>query len=222
MDCDLQHPPELLPRMLNAWRSGAKVVRMVRTQTAGEGWFKQVSSRLFYKFMNVISDTPVTSGAADYQLLDREVVASLLQFHDRRPFLRGIVGWLGFPGENIEYVARLRHAGKSAYSLRKMLRLSLEGITGLSSKPLRLSTYLGLLTAALCLLYIAYALVVLAAGRAVQGWTSVIVTVLFLGAAQLVSVGILGEYIVRIHEQTRGVPPFVIVESDESPVVPQE
>ncbi|MGA3018753.1 MAG: glycosyltransferase family 2 protein, partial [Bryobacteraceae bacterium] len=216
MDCDLQHPPELLPRMVKAWRDGAKVVQMVRIDTVDSGFFKSISSRLFYRFVNLLSETPVLSGAADYQLLDREVVAAILQFRDRHPFLRGIVGWLGFHSTCMEYVAAARHGGTSAYSLRKMVRLSIQAITGLSSKPLRFSFYLGVLTAVVALSYAAFALVGLVAGKTVPGWTSVIAIVAFLGAVQLVSIGIVGEYIARIYEQTRAMPRFVIVESDQS------
>jgi glycosyltransferase involved in cell wall biosynthesis len=215
LDCDLQHPPELLPRMIQAWRNGAQVVQMVRMQTAGVGFLKTLTSRLFYRFVNLLSETPVVSGAADYQLLDRAVVDAVLRFRDRYPFLRGLVGWLGFPATRIEYVALPRHTGTSGYTLRKMLRLSLQAVMGLSSKPLRFSFYFGLLTAVFCVLYAAFAVVALAAGKAVQGWTSVIVMVTFLGAVQLVSIGIVGEYIARVYEQSRGVPRYVIVEGDE-------
>jgi dolichol-phosphate mannosyltransferase len=216
LDCDLQHPPELLPRMVECWRGGAKVVQMIRTQTSGAGWLKRVTSSLFYRFLNLIGETPVVNGAADYQLLDRTVVRAVLQFKDRYPFLRGLVGWLGFPATRIEYVAPERKAGHSGYTLRKMLRLSVQAITGLSSKPLRFSFYLGLLTAVFCVVYTAFALIALAAGRTIQGWASVIVMVMFLGAVQLVSIGIVGEYIALIYEQTRGVPRYVIVEDDET------
>jgi glycosyltransferase involved in cell wall biosynthesis len=150
LDCDLQHPPELLPRMIQAWRNGAQVVQMVRMQTAGVGFLKTLTSRLFYRFVNLLSETPVVSGAADYQLLDRAVVDAVLRFRDRYPFLRGLVGWLGFPATRIEYVALPRHTGTSGYTLRKMLRLSLQAVMGLSSKPLRFSFYFGLLTAVFC------------------------------------------------------------------------
>ena len=162
----------------------------------------------------------LVSGAADYQLLDRSVVDAVAQFKDRYPFLRGRVAWLGFPTTRLEYIAPERNAGKSGYSMRKMLQLAVQAMTGLSSKPLRLSFYLGILAATLSLLYAAFALVALMAGRTVQGWTSVIITVAFLGAVQLVSVGILGEYIARIYDQTRGIPPFVIVEDEAG--IPEE
>jgi polyisoprenyl-phosphate glycosyltransferase len=212
LDCDLQHPPELLPRMVEAWRKGAPVVQMVRTGTAGASWLKRLTSAAFYRLLNVLSETPVQRGAADYQLLDRSVVDAVLQFRDRCPFLRGIVAWLGFPAARIEYVAPRRVAGRSGYTVRKMLRLSVQAITGLSAKPLRFAFYLGLATAVLCLAYAGFALVAMATGRTVQGWTSVIVTVTFLGAIQLVSLGIVGEYIARIYEQTRGVPRYIIAE----------
>jgi dolichol-phosphate mannosyltransferase len=201
--------------MVRAWRSGALVVQMVRLQTQGAGLFKRMTSRLFYRFINLLSEAPVVNGAADYQLLDRKVVGGLLRFRDRQPFLRGLVAWLGFPSVQLEYAAPPRSAGKSGYSLRKMLRLSIQAITGLSSAPLRLSFLLGLVTACGCLAFGVYAMVQSARGRTVPGWTSVMVVLTFLGAAQLVSVGVLGEYIGRIFEQTRGMPRFVVVESDE-------
>lgn len=216
LDCDLQHPPEFIPQMIEAWRSGSRVVQMVRKQTANAGFFKTLTSGVFYRLVNMLSETPVVNSAADYQLLDRAVVDAVLRFRDRYPFLRGIVAWLGFPATRIEYVAPERHAGKSGYTVRKMLRLSLQAVMGLSSKPLRFSFYFGLLTAGFCVLYTAYALVGLAAGRNVQGWTSVFVMVTFLGAVQLVSIGIVGEYVARVFEQSRGVPRYVIVEGDET------
>jgi len=215
LDCDLQHPPELLPQMLAAWRRGARIVQMVRVGSEGAGWYKDLTARLFYRLINLASETPVVPGAADYQLLDRQVIQSLLQFRDRQPFLRGLVSWLGFDSTRIEYTPRARRQGRSSYSHWRMLRLSLHALTGLSSKPLRASFYLGLVTAVFCLIYGVFALVALAEGKTLPGWTSVIVLVAFLGAVQLVSVGILGEYIGRVYEQTRGTPRYVVVERDE-------
>jgi polyisoprenyl-phosphate glycosyltransferase len=215
LDCDLQHPPELLPQMLAAWRQGAKIVQMVRVGSEGAGWYKDLTAKLFYGLINLVSETPVVAGAADFQLLDREVIEALLKFRDRQPFLRGLVSWLGFESTRIEYTPHPRLDGHSSYSLRRMLRLSLHALTGLSSKPLRASFYLGLITAVFCLIYSVFAVVALVEGKTLPGWTSVIVAVAFLGAVQLVSVGILGEYIGRIYEQTRGTPRYVVVERDE-------
>jgi dolichol-phosphate mannosyltransferase len=213
LDCDLQHPPELLEPMVDAWRKGCRIVQMVRRETVGTGVFKRLASRLFYSFINLLSETPVTPGAADFQLLDREVVDAVLRFRDRQPFLRGLISWLGYPATCIDYVAPARSAGQSGYSLRKMLRLSIHAITGLSSKPLRISFYLGIAIAAFCMVYAAYAVVELWKGNTVPGWTSVFVMVTFLGAVQLVSIAIVGEYIARIYEQSRDVPRYVIVEA---------
>lgn len=212
LDCDLQHPPELLSQMLEAWRNGSRIVQMVRRDTVGAGMWKRISSRLFYTFINLLSETPVTPGAADFQLLDREVIDAVLRFRDRQPFLRGLISWLGYPATSIEYVAPARSAGQSGYSARKMVRLCIQAITGLSSKPLRVSFYLGIATAAFCLAYAAYAVVQLWKGQTVPGWTSVFVMVTFLGAVQLVSIAILGEYVGRIYEHSRGMPRYVIVE----------
>jgi len=221
LDCDLQHPPELLPDMVKAWQNGAKVVQMIRTETAGIGFFKTQSSRVFYFLVNLLSETPVASGAADYQLLDRAVVDAVLQFKDRYPFVRGLVAWLGFPATKIEYKAPGRQMGKAGYTPRKMVRLSLQAFMGLSSKPLRFSFYFGLLTAAFCVFYAAFAIAALVAGTTVPGWTSVIVMVTFLGAIQLVSIGIVGEYLARVYDQSRGIPRYVIVESDDVPAPPE-
>jgi len=216
LDCDLQHPPELLPQMLAAWRRGARVVQMVRVHTPGVGLFKSISSNLFYRFLNLLSEAPITAGAADYQLLDRTVVDAVLQFRDRSPFLRGLVAWLGYPTMHIEYTARERASGSSQYTLRKMLRLAVHAVTGLSAKPLRFSFYLGMASALLCLIYAAFAIAAMLDGRTVAGWTSVIVAVTFLGAVQLVSIGVLGEYLARVYEQTRGMPRYVVVETEDA------
>ncbi len=216
LDCDLQHPPALLSQMVRAWLDGAKVVQMVRLETSGVGFGKRLSSRVFYLFINAVSDTPVIRGAADFYLLDRMVVDAVLDFKDRYPFLRGLIAWLGFAATRIEYAAPKRQSGTTGYTLRKMSSLSLQAIMGLSSKPLRLSLYLGLLTAAFCVLYAGFAVIALLSGKTVPGWTSVIVMVSFLGAIQLVSIGIVGEYLARVYDQSRGVPEYVVVETDEA------
>jgi glycosyltransferase involved in cell wall biosynthesis len=215
MDCDLQHPPELLSRMLEAWEKGASVVQMVRRDTEGATWFKKQTSAGFYRLLQLLSESPVVPGVADFQLLDRNVVKALLSFRDRRPFLRGLVGWLGFPAHKIDYVAPTRQAGNSSYSIQKMLRLSLDAVTGLSVRPLRWAFYTGSCTAVMALIYAGYALVTYWRGRVVPGWTSIVMTVLFLGATQLLSLGIIGEYIARIYDQTRQIPSYVVAEDTD-------
>lgn len=216
LDCDLQHPPEFLPRMLEEWSKGAKIVQMIRTETVGASLFKRVSSKCFYHLLNFLSDVPVPVSGADFQLLDRQVVEVILQFKDRSPFLRGLVSWTGFPSTRMEYVAAPRFAGSSAYGFRKMLWLSVQAVTGLSSKPLRFSFYLGMFAATVSLVYAVFAIIEHVVGITVPGWTSVIIVVTFLGAVQLLSVGVLGEYIARIYEQSRAMPRSVVVECDEN------
>jgi glycosyltransferase involved in cell wall biosynthesis len=212
MDCDLQHPPELLSKMLEAWNSGSLVVQMVRRDTLGATWIKKKTSALFYRLLQSLSETPVVPGAADFQLLDRKVVEALGRFKDRKPFLRGLVSWLGFSAQQIEYVAEKRYSGSSSYSFSRMVRLSIDAITGLSARPLRLAFFLGTWTAIIALIYAGYAFVTYFRGNVVPGWTSIVMTMLFLGAVQLFSLGILGEYVARIYSQTRQVPPFIVVE----------
>ncbi|HVP44983.1 MAG TPA: glycosyltransferase family 2 protein [Bryobacteraceae bacterium] len=216
MDCDLQHPPQHLPQMITAWEQGAKIVQMVRRHNAGTNWFKRTTSRSFYRVMAILSDSPVAKRAADYQLMDRQIVDYLLQIGDRQPFFRGMVSWLGFPATQIEYTAPERHAGQSSYNWRKMFNLALDGITSLSSKPLRLAFYLGLSAAGFCLIYIVFAVIAFLMGKSVPGWTSLIVTVVFLGGVQLICVGIIGEYVARIYELTRRLPPFIIAEDEKT------
>ena len=134
MDCDLQHPPILLPSMLEHWRRGALIVQMMRTETQGAGWFKKWSSALYYRFMRVLSDHPVLLGP-DFQLLDRSVVDVVLGFRESRPFLRGLVAWVGFPVCRLTFVAPERLAGRSSFSLLKMIRMGVDGVTALSTNP---------------------------------------------------------------------------------------
>ena len=214
LDCDLQHPPELIPRMVRAWREGYEVVQMVRDDTVDAGLTKRIMSRNFYRLLNLLSDTPVTPGAADFLLLDRAALDALLRLGDHRPFLRGMVSWLGFPTISLHYTAGARAGGSSSYTWRKMTSMAVDAITAFSVKPLRLAFYIGCLSAVLSIIYLIYIFNQLLAGRTVEGWTSLMVVLLFLGASQLVTLGIIGEYIGRIYDQTRGRPRYVVKPRD--------
>lgn len=215
MDSDLQHPPALLPSMIATWRAGAMIVQMNRIQTQGASWMKAFSSAVYYRLMKALSDYPVVLGP-DFQLLDRQVVTFILGLQESRPFVRGNVAWAGFPCSRIDFVAQYRHAGTSQFSLVKMIRMALDGITALSTKPLRVAIAIGFLLTPLCLIYAVFAISSYARGIAVPGWASIIVSLLFLGAVQLITVGILGEYVGRIYELTRRLPPYVIYEEQSS------
>lgn len=168
---------------------------MIRDDTMGAGAGKQLMSRNFYRLINFLSDTPITPGAADFQLLDRAALDALLSLGDQRPFLRGMISWLGFSTTALHYVAGARAAGVSSYTWRRMMSMAVDAITAFSVKPLRLSFYIGCLSALLSLIYLIYILAQLVTGHTVEGWTSLMVVLLFLGAAQLVTLGIIGEYI---------------------------
>jgi dolichol-phosphate mannosyltransferase len=157
-----------------------------------------------------VSDTPITPGAADFQLLDRAALNALLSLGDHRPFLRGMVSWLGFRTATLHYTAVARASGSSSYTWRKMFSMAVDAVTAFSVKPLRLAFYIGWLSALLSLLYLLYILRELLAGHTVEGWTSLMVVLLFLGASQLVTLGIVGEYVGRIYDQTRGRPRYII------------
>jgi glycosyltransferase involved in cell wall biosynthesis len=210
MDCDLQHPPSLIPQMVAAWRAGNAVVQMVRDETLDASPAKRIMSSYFYRLMNLLSDTAITPGAADFQLLDRTPLDALLSLGDHRPFLRGMVSWLGFPTSYLRYVAAARASGSSTYTWRRMTTLAVDAITAFSVKPLRIAFYVGCASAILSVFYLAFIFSQLVAGRTVEGWTSLMVVLLFLGAAQLVTLGIIGEYIGRIYDQTRGRPRYLL------------
>lgn len=217
MDSDLQHPPALIPQMVAAWRAGFDVVQMIRDDTIGAGAGKQLMSRNFYRLINFLSDTPITPGAADFQLLDRAALDALVSLGDQRPFLRGMISWLGFSTTALHYVAGARAAGVSSYTWRRMMSMAVDAITAFSVKPLRLSFYIGCLSALLSLIYLIYILAQLVTGHTVEGWTSLMVVLLFLGAAQLVTLGIIGEYIGRIYDQTRGRPRYIVKRDETGP-----
>ena len=211
MDCDLQHPPRLIPDMVAAWRAGNDVVQMVRDETADAGPLKRFMSRNFYRLMNLLSDTPIVPGAADFQLLDRAGAQhALAQPGAITSFLRGMVSWLGFRTASLHYKVDARAGGATSYTWRRMISMAVDAITAFSVKPLRLAFYIGCLSAALSLLYLAYIFRELIEGHTVEGWTSPMVVLLFLGASQLVTLGIIGEYVGRIYDQTRGRPRYIV------------
>jgi polyisoprenyl-phosphate glycosyltransferase len=208
MDSDLQHPPQLIPAMVAKWRAGADVVSAVRLRTAGASFFKRATARLFYGLLNSISDTHIEPGAADFVLLSRRAHAALLHMPERHRFLRGMVSWIGFRREFVEYVAPARHAGESNYTLRRMVHLASDALISFSSAPVRLATRLGVAVAACGLLYLAYIGYTLLAHpeQIVPGWSSLVIVVLMLSGVQLVCMGLIGEYIARIFEEVKGRP----------------
>jgi polyisoprenyl-phosphate glycosyltransferase len=211
MDGDLQHPPALIPTLIAKWQEGNQVVFTVREATADESFFKKMTSKLFYRIMNASSKTPVQPFGADFRLLDRAVVSSLKTLEERDRFLRGLIGWLGFSSVGVPFTANARAAGNTKYSTRRMMNFALDGILSFSATPLHLVTLLGLIVSALSFVYGAYSLYAyFFTERTIPGWTSILVTVLFLGGVQLISIGILGEYLLRVYNETKRRPLFII------------
>jgi polyisoprenyl-phosphate glycosyltransferase len=210
MDADLQHPPEIIPLLLEEQKKGFDIVNTKRLDPKGTGVAKKITSRFFYGFLNKLSDIKIEPAAADFRLMTRKAVDAFLQFEERDRFTRGLVSWMGFSQTIVEYTASARHAGKSKYTLRKMIRFGMDGITSFSSKPLRISFYSGFILFIIGLVYAIYAVVQNVSGETVQGWTSILVSVLIIGGFQLLSIGIVGEYIARIFNETKSRPLFFI------------
>jgi glycosyltransferase involved in cell wall biosynthesis len=214
IDADLQDPPEVIKAMVEKWREGYDVVYGVRTRRQGEGFFKLITAKLFYRLLKRLTavDIPVDTG--DFRLMDRKVVDELNRMTERNRFLRGMVSWLGFRQTCVEYVRDPRYGGESKYPLLKMISFAADGIFSFSRLPLRISSVFGLFCSAVSFLFIIYGLAVriLFPSYAISGWASIFLAILFLGGVQLLTVGILGEYIGRIYEEVKGRQLFVVGE----------
>lgn len=214
MDADLQHPPAYIPVFLEKWTQGYEIVFTSRQDDEKTDWFKRISSRYFYALMNRFSDVQIEPGAADFRLLDRKVVNLIRQSQETDLFIRGFIPWVGFRQFVIPYTPDKRFAGQSKYTLRKMLRLALNGITAFSVKPLRIATFLGVIISGMAFLYAGYAVYAhFVLKETVQGWTSVLLSVLIMGGLQLLTLGIIGEYLGRLFMQTKGRPSYIVQES---------
>lgn len=214
MDADLQHPPTYIPVFLEKWTQGYEIVFTSRQDDEKTDWFKRISSRYFYALMNRFSDVQIEPGAADFRLLDRKVVNLIRQSRETDLFIRGFIPWVGFRQFVIPYTPDKRFAGQSKYTLRKMLRLALNGITAFSVKPLRIATFLGVIISGMAFLYAGYAVYAhFVLKETVQGWTSVLLSVLIMGGLQLLTLGIIGEYLGRLFMQTKGRPSYIVQES---------
>ncbi|TPW19975.1 MAG: cell wall biosynthesis glycosyltransferase [Elusimicrobia bacterium] len=213
MDSDLQHDPALIPAMLARWEAGALVVTAVREDDPSAGAAKKLSSALFYRAINLLSDTPVTAHAPDFRLLDRKAVDALNAMKESHRFLRGMVGWLGFSQASISFKPRPRRGGRAGYTWPKMAAFALDGIVSFSTRPLRLALWLGVAALTVTTCYALYILgMSLFTAQLVKGWASIVLLVMFLGSSQLVLLGIFGEYIGRIYEQVKGRPLFLVRE----------
>lgn len=213
IDADLQDPPEVIPQMVQLWRDGNDVVYGMRTDRKGESAFKLWTAKIFYRLINRLSETKMPSDAGDFRLLDRRVVDVINAMPERARFLRGMVSWAGFRQVSLPYERAARHAGSSKYPITKMVHFAMDGIISFSLVPLKLAIWTGFLA-----IWIAVAGIIVAVidrlmdKHLTRGWASLFVAVLFMGGVQLVSLGIIGEYLGRIYTEVKRRPLYVVQE----------
>ena len=218
IDADLQDPPELIPDMIKLWQDGWEVVYAKRKKRKGDSAFKRLSAKMFYKVLSVLTDIDIPADTGDFRLMDRKVADAFRRMPERNRFIRGMVAWLGFRQTPLEYERDARFAGETKYPLKKMLKLASNGILSFSTQPLRLVMHFGLLAVLVSLGLLVYAIVAKATGNATAGgWASLMVTVTFLGGVQLISVGVLGQYLARMFEESKGRPLYVVSETVNLP-----
>lgn len=211
IDVDLQDPPEVILRLVEAWEQGYEVVVARRTDRAGDSLLKRQSARWFYKIVNAVADTPVPEDVGDFRLIDRCVVDALKRLPERRRFMKGLFAWVGFRTATVDYRRAPRSAGTTKFSGWKLWNLALEGITSFSTAPLRLWTYVGVIVATLAFFYALYIVFrVLWLGVDLPGYASLVVIVLFLGGIQLIGIGVLGEYLGRVYTEVKQRPTYIV------------
>jgi polyisoprenyl-phosphate glycosyltransferase len=220
MDGDLQDPPELIGAFIAKWRAGYDVVYAVRRTRKGESAFKVWTAQLFYRIIKRLTNVAIPVDTGDFRLMSRRVVEALRRSPERHRFLRGMVSWVGFNQIGVEYDRDERYSGTTKYPLPKMIRFAIDGITSFSDIPLRFASYFGFVVSALAFIY-ALIVVVAKLFRAnppayTPGWASTIVAVVFLGGVQLISLGILGEYLGRIYDQVKGRPLYLVSDIERS------
>jgi glycosyltransferase involved in cell wall biosynthesis len=210
MDADLQDPPEVVLEMIARWREGYDVVYGRRIRREGETWFKRATAAVFYRTLRRLTSVDIPADCGDFRLMSRRVVEALKQLRERNRFVRGLVAWVGYKQIAVEYERAPRLAGETKYPIRKMVRFAGDAIVSFSFAPLRAATALGLLVSAASFTYAVYAVLArIFDWNVVQGWASTVVAILFLGGVQLVSLGIIGEYVGRVYDEVKGRPLYL-------------
>ena len=216
IDTDLQDPPEVIPDLVSKWREGFEVVYAVRAERGGETLFKRATASFFYRFINRITDVDIPLDTGDFRLMDRKVVDVLNTMREKHRFPRAMASWVGFKQIGVEYKREARTAGETKYPFRKMFRLALNAITSFSYFPLQLATYFGFICAGVSALAIVVVIVMrLIGNQAFFGQATTLIAVLFLGGVQLISLGIMGEYVGRLYDEAKGRPLYIVREDPE-------
>lgn len=221
MDGDMQHPPEMLPLLIEKWEKGFEVVQTIRIGTEGVSWFKKITSSIFYKVINAISKVEIQEGGSDFRLLDKKVVKIFRLFKERARFIRGMISSIGYQQTKIEFVAPKRYAGKSKFSLQKMFNFALDGITSYSRLPLRIAFYIGIFFGLISFVSTMHVLYIkFFTQEAVPGWATISASIFFLGGIELIVLGVIGEYIGRVFEEVKQRPLYWIREEIKSSRLP--
>jgi glycosyltransferase involved in cell wall biosynthesis len=216
IDADLQDPPEVILELAKKWKEGYEVVYAVRAERVGESWFKKFTAAVFYRLIYSITDVKIPLDAGDFRLMDHKVVDVLRTMRERHRFPRGMSAWVGFKQIGVEYKRAARYAGETKYPFKKMLRLALNAITSFSYFPLQVATYFGFASAGLAIIAIpVVAFLRLTGSRFFEGQATTLISVLFLGGVQLISLGILGEYIGRLYDEAKGRPLYIVREAPD-------
>ncbi|HEX7803308.1 MAG TPA: glycosyltransferase family 2 protein [Pseudoxanthomonas sp.] len=211
LDADGQDPPELIPQFVSKWREGYDDVHGTRIQRKGEGWLKRATAAGFYRVIGRLSKTPIPADTGDFRLLSPRALAALGQLRERHRFMKGLFGWVGFRQVAIPYRREARLAGRSNFSLWRLWNFALEGITSFSTAPLRVATYFGLLTALFAFVFAAWIIIKAALyGDPVAGWPTMMVVILFLGGIQLMALGLIGEYLGRLYDESKQRPLYLV------------
>jgi dolichol-phosphate mannosyltransferase len=215
IDADLQDPPELIIEMFAKMDQGYEVVYAKRNNRNGESWLKKFTAKVFYRILKSITSVKIPVDTGDFRIIDRKVVNVLKQMPEHNKFLRGQISWIGFKQTYVEYDRKVRQAGSTGYTYKKMIRLALDGITSFSNFPLKVASICGFVVSGIAFMVMIYALYSRYITKDyVEGWTSTIISVLFLGGIQLISIGIIGEYISRLSENARNRPLYIINETN--------
>ncbi|HDR6313701.1 glycosyltransferase [Bacillus cereus] len=214
IDADLQDPPEVITELIAKWEEGYEVVYAKRKQRKGETWFKLLTAKYFYKFLNYMSDIDIPKDTGDFRIIDRKVADVFNQMTERNRFIRGMMSWVGFRQTYVEYERDERFAGETKYPLKKMIKFASDGIIAFSTKPLRIVMTLGLLSVLISIIVLLYTITVKIIGTGTQtGWASIMVAITFFSGIQLLGLGIVGQYIARIYDESKNRPIYIVKET---------
>lgn len=211
IDSDLQHPPALIRDMVAKWREGYDIVYACRKKRVGESWVKRLAANSFYRFVNFISDTPIPNDTGDFRLFDQKVVKALNKIPERTRFMKGLYAWVGFKQIGLEFDSQPRHSGNSKWNYWKLWNFALDGITLFSTAPLKLWSYIGMIISLFSFIYGSYIILkTIILGRDFPGYASIMVVILFLGGLQLISLGVIGEYLGRVYAESKHRPLYIV------------